>query len=666
MKAFIGDIEATVFNGKKKETRAWLICFTEYDTNYSYYFKSIDTAMDFMLKENEANFFLHNLKSYDSNFLLEWLESKGYEFIYEKTAPKDDKRFVVGGNEKNFQGHFTIYTKNHALNNGFAIQNVFDTTKYLKETVADIGKSLGLPKGKTPLIKHSNKPIKVTQEHEQYITRDNKIVKEAMKRYGFMEAYENRIYSIGNFALQQALAGHENFNLDRIDEFEAVKRPKGWKKRYATKRFKKYQHPTVKANAPKGYEFGTKRGKANYIQIEKYIEQVGKEIEQVGEGPEKKRLERDLEQLERYKIAQGNFMLRLEQNEKGRLSFKGGLIYAEPKKRNKWINRLGITLDSNSIHPYQIATQKLPNDFIDRVKNVDEFNKYYGNGDYLYLADITRVKAKVKKGRMPVVKLREEEELQQSKGYEGILSDMILSEIDYKTVLAQPDFEYLLENYDIEQLDYSLMVMDVNYDLMARLKKHIEFWFNKKKQAKEESDWFAYSEAKAMMNNVYGFLGVNKDEKASMAKSFVCVASFISAYSRVLTANTINKIGMIDFCYSAVDSIHMILPDSCKTDSGAYDKAKTHAYFKGLGIKIDDFELGAWKIEGLWNKAKYISANCYGENDVEHGWETTISGYKEQVAMKDFKVGYKGTHNIATKVKGGTLLLPTEYRILGL
>lgn len=666
MKAFIGDIEATVFNGNKKETKAWLICFTEYDSNYSHYFKSIGEAMDFMIKQNEANFFLHNLKNYDSNFFLEWLGNKGYEFIYEKTAPKYDSKFVVGGNEENFQGHFTIYTKNYAMKDSFSIQNVFDTTKFLKESVADIGSSLGLPKGKTPLKKHSDKPIRVTEEDEEYIKRDNKIIKEAMKRYGFMEAYENRIYSIGNFALQQALIGHENFNLERIDEFEAVKRPKGWRRKYTKKRFKKYQHPTVKANAPKGYEFKTKRGEANYKQIEKYIKQVKKQIDNTIDEPEKKKLERDLVQLEKYKKAQGNFMLRLEQNEKGRLSFKGGLIYAEPKKRNKWINKLGITLDANSIHPYQIVNQKLPDEFIDRVKDVEEFEKYYGNGDYVYLADITRVKAKVKKGRMPIIKLREEEELQQTRGYENFLSDLILSEIDYKTVLAQPDFEYLLENYDIEKLDYNLIVMTVNYELMVKLKKHIDFWFEKKKQAKLENDWFTYSEAKAMMNNVYGFLGVNKDQKASMAKSFVCVASFISSYSRVMTANVVNIIGMNNFCYSAVDSIHMILPDDCKTESGTYDKAKTHAYFKNLGIKIDDFELGAWKIEGIWDKAKYISANCYGENDLKLGWETTISGYKEQVAMKDFRVGYKGTHNIATKVKGGTLLLPTEYRILGL
>lgn len=665
MKAFIGDIESTIYNGKQKETKAWLICFTEYDSNISYYFKTMNEAVDFMVKENEANFFFHNLKSFDSNFVLEVLEKRGYEFILEKTAPKDNSKFVVGGDRDNYQSHFTIYTKNYALKDGVSIQNVCDTMKYLKESVEDIGKSLGLPKGKTPLKRHSNKTIKVTQEDEQYITRDVKIIKEAMKRYGFMEAYENRIYSIGNFALQQALVGHDNFKLERIDEFEAVKRPKRWRRSYSTKRFKKFQHQTRKANPPKGYEFTTKKGKKNYKEIEKYIKQVNKKLANTVEAPEKKKLERDLVQLEKYKEAQGDAMLRLEQNEKGRLSYKGGLIYAEPKKRNKWIEKVGITLDANSIHPFQMLTQKLPDEFIDRVKDIDEFNQYYGNGDYLYLADIERVKATVKKGRMPIIKLREEEELKQHKGYDGLLSDLILSKIDFNTVLTQPDFEYLLENYDIEKLDYSLIVLSVDYDLMTKLRNHIEYWYAKKKEAKEANDWFTYSEAKAMMTNVYGFLGVNKDQKAGMAKSFVCVASFISSYSRVMTANTVNKIGLEYFCYSAVDSIHMILPDDCKTNDN-YDKKKTRAYFANLGIKIDEFEIGAWKIEGIWDKAKYITANCYGEKDIKLGWETTVSGYKEQVAMKDFKVGYKGKHNIATKVKGGTLLLPTEYRILGL
>lgn len=661
MRAFIGDIEATVFNGKDLETEAWLICLAEYDTNYNHYFKSIGKAMAFIVNQNETNFFFHNLKGYDSNFMLEWLEKKGYSFVKIGETPKNSEKFVVGKDH-----NFTIYTQTPT---GYSIQNFFDTKKYLKESVESIGESLGLPKGKTPLIKHKHKgkqKIKVTAKHEEYIKRDTKIVKEAMKRYHFMEAYENRIYSIGNFALQQALVGVENFELKRIDEFEPVNKPNGWKQTYRVKRFKKFVEPTVYAKKPKRFEFKYKRGVNHYKEIIKAEKELKVEIN-ASEGSKKKKLEGELEQLERYRQMQGNFIVRLEQNEKGRQSFKGGFIYPNPTKRNKWIEQMGLTLDDNSIHPYQLATQKLPGEYVDKVPDLATFNKKYGTGDYLYLADIRRVKAEVKKGKVPVIKLREEEQKANLiNGYEGIFSDPIEQKIDYKTVLAQPDFEYLLENYDIKKLDYNLLVLKVNYDLMAKMKKHVDYWTQKKLEAKKAKDYFAYSEAKAMMNNVFGYLGVRKNKMASMARSYICVASFVSAYSRTMTARTVNKIGLEYFCYSAVDSIHMILPKECLNSNGEFDKKKTLSYFKRLNIEIDDYKLGAWKIESIWNKAKYIGANCYGEQDIRTGWSTTISGYKRQVAMKDFKIGYKGTHDLATKVKGGTLLLPTEYQILGL
>lgn len=660
MKAFIGDIEATVYNGKDLETEAWLICLSEYDSNYNHFFKSIGEAMTFVTRQHETNLFFHNLGGYDGNFITEWLEKKGYSFGGKGEKPTNPDKFVIGG-----KNNFTIYTQTPK---GLMIQNFFDTKKFLKESVESIGKSLGLPKGETPLIKQKRKgknKIKVTKDHNDYIKRDCKIIKEAMRRYGFMEAYENRIYSIGNFALQQALVGADSFKLNRIEEFEPVNKPLGWKQTYTEKRFKKYFEPSVYARSPQRFDFKYKRGVNHFKEIVSAIKELKSEIS-LSEGKEKKALEKELEQLNRYREMHGNYIIRLEQNEKGRQSFKGGFIYPNPQKRNKWINQVGMTLDANSLHPYQLATQKLPKDYIDRVPDLKTFNKKYGNGDFLYLADIRRVKAKVKKECVPVVKLREEEQRANIvSGYEGIFADPIESKIDYRTVLAQPDFEYLLENYNIDVLEYSLLVLTVDYELMAKMKKHVDYWTEKKWEAKKNQDYFAYSEAKAMMNNVFGYLGVRKNKTASMARSYICVASFVSAYSRTMTARAVNKIGIDNFCYSAVDSIHMILPKECLT-KGKFDKKKTLNHFKQLGIEIDDYKLGAWKIESIWDKAKYIGANCYGEQDIKTGWTTTISGYKRQVAMNDFKIGYKGVHELATKVKGGTLLLPTEFQILGL
>lgn len=671
MKAFIGDIESTTYNGKDLETEAWLLCLAEYDTEYKHYFVDIDQYMKFILKQ-EANFFFHNLSGFDSNFLLEWLVAHDYSFCKKGGQPKNVEKFVVGNNQSNF----TVWT---VTEQGLKVQNFFDTTKYLKQSVEEIGKSLGFPKGETPLHEHKSK-FKRTQKDYKYIARDCKIVKEGMRQYGFMEAYENRIYSISNYALQCALYEVEKLDLKRIEEFEPVNKPQGYKKRYQEKRFKRFRPEGIKTTAPKRCKFKYKTGINHLKEIVKEIKEVNKELAIAVTAPEKKTLEKELAQLEKYKKMHSRFILNREQNLYGRKSFKGGFIYANPDRKNKWINQIGVTLDNNSIHPYHLKTQKLPDEYVAKAKDIKEFNKKFGSDNYVYIAVIDRVKAKVKEGCLPIVKLREDEARPFKSNYDGIWGDSVEKEIDYKTALAQPDFEYLLDNYDIEVLDYWLMVMTIDIDLSRKMEKYVDLWSSKKITAKEENDLYTYTQSKAMMNSLIGFLGVNKNQmnattsgknevknegnSSDLAKSYICVASFINAYSRTKTARTANLIGLENFCYSAVDSIHMTLPKECLTN-GNYDKVKTNAYFKKLGIKIDDYELGAWKIEKVWDKAKFIGANCYGENSIDKGWSTTISGYKRQVPMEDFKVGYKGSHLMAQKVKGGTLLVPTEYRIYG-
>ena len=713
MKAYIGDIESTIYNGKDLETKAWLLCLSEYDTEYNHYFTNINDYMKFIIEHDETNFFFHNLAGFDSNFLIDWLVANDYSFIRKGGKPRNPEKFVVG----NSQTNFTVWTISQE--EGLKVQNFFDTKKYLKESVAEIGESLGLPKGETPLIRHPKKVmielfgkvpkkyklvcgvlngimplsksgkqynIKVVKEYTpqkndyEYITRDCKIIKEGMRKYGFMEAYENRIYSISNYALQCALNEVEKLDLKRIEEFEPVNKPKGFVRRYNERRFKKYRQPTVKTTAPKRFVFKTKTGITHYKEIKHFIKQVKRELSLVATNPEKKKLERELAQLDKYLEMHGNFILNREQNLYGRLSFKGGFIYCNPTYKDKWIKQLGITLDNNSIHPYHLRNMKLPDEYVAKAKNLKEFNRKYDSDRYVYIAVINRVKAKVKRGCLPTIKLREDEIKNTKSSYDGIWGASVESEIDYKTALTQPDFEYLLENYKIEKLDYWLMVMTVNDDFSSKMGKYIDYWSSKKIEAKEAGDLFLYQESKAMMNSFIGFLGVNKDTfesskkgknelknegtSSDLAKSYICISSFINAYSRTKTARTANKIGLKNFCYSAVDSIHMILPENCKSH-GKYDELKTIAYFKNLDIKIDDYELGAWKIEKVWDRAKFIGANCYGENSIQSGWGTTISGYKRQVPMKDFKIGYKGTHLMAEKVKGGTLLLPTTYTVLG-
>ena len=91
-------------------------------------------------------------------------------------------------------------------------------------------------------------------------------------------------------------------------------------------------------------------------------------------------------------------------------------------------------------------------------------------------------------------------------------------------------------------------------------------------------------------------------------------------------------------------------------------------------VDVDDYRLGAWKIESYANRGKFIRQKCYIEED-EEGIHATVAGLPKQLGKyinfdnfkegftikaddleKEHKLGYK-------KVKGGVLLVNTDFTI---
>lgn len=659
MKHYISDIESTVYDPKKKvhETEAWLLGLTDYDTCQNRLFYNINDYMEAVLGEDEINIHLHNLKGFDANFIHEYLEKHGYVYCNRGEKPSNYLKYVCMDGRSGMS--FTVYTHGEK---GLYIQNFFDSKKFLPDSVANIGESLGIPKGKTPLMKEGRK-VHVKPEHKAYIRQDCRIILEAYRRYGVIEAFENRIYSSGNLAIQRVMSGKIDLELTRIYEFEAINKPAGYKQTYREPRYRRFQQEAQGLPLPKKYKgvFPNKQGTAHYKAIRAEIERLKKEVKKTTDTVEKASMEFDIAQLEGYALRVAYKSFSNTKNTLGRASFKGGFIHINPKIRRKMIGKQGVTLDVNSIHPYHYSTMPLPKNYLGELDSIEEFRKRCAGRERTYIAMINRVKAKVKSDRVPIIRLREDEAL----AYENLKigEEVIPSEIDFATTLTQPDFEYLLDNYDIEVLDYQLAVFDYDTELMAKLKAYVDYWKNAKIEARKKGDKFGYAYAKHCMNDLFGYLGVIKQGSAT-TDSFVCVASFTSAYSRTYTANHINKIGFKYYCYSSVDSIHMIVPTSCLTN-GKVDEKKLTKWLTNRGFKIDNDEFGAWKIDDVWTRAKFIAPNCYGKFSVKDGWNTTISGFRGQIAEKDFSVGFETTHMIATRVKGGTMLMPHKFGILG-
>ena len=85
-------------------------------------------------------------------------------------------------------------------------------------------------------------------------------------------------------------------------------------------------------------------------------------------------------------------------------------------------------------------------------------------------------------------------------------------------------------------------------------------------------------------------------------------------------------------------------------------------------IEIDDYKLGAWKLESKFKKAKFIRQKCYIEQDYDGNLNVTVAGLPKKLGklinFDNFNIGFT-TENLESDdkkltykhVKGGVLLV---------
>ena len=143
--------------------------------------------------------------------------------------------------------------------------------------------------------------------------------------------------------------------------------------------------------------------------------------------------------------------------------------------------------------------------------------------------------------------------------------------------------------------------------------------------------------AKLFLNSLYGKFGMNpiKEEKIIDYQEntfstistdndgnkldyldkgvFIAMASFITSYAREVLLTSIEKV-YDRFLYCDTDSIHIT----------GYDIPN---------IVIHDKNLGAWKLEGKFTKAKYIGAKRYAEY-IDNKWDIKCCGLSRDIIEK--------------------------------
>lgn len=366
-------------------------------------------------------------------------------------------------------------------------------------------------------------------------------------------------------------------------------------------------------------------------------------------------------------------LLKFEIDQDIRQSYKGGFTYLNPIKKDKIIEN-GIVLDVNSLYPSVMKNAPMP--FGEPIYFTGEYKKDILHP--LYVQMITCV-FKLKKGKIPTIQI---------KGTLSFIPNEYLESSNDELVtlcLTNIDLKLFFENYDTWFLSFNGGWKFKQ--IRGLFDKYIDTWTNNKIQAKKDNNKSMYAISKLMLNSLYGKFskspkmrskypvleeGIVKYKMTELEivdSLYIPIGSFITAYAREKTIRTsqkirdytINKYGEDYYIYSDTDSIHM--------------KELPEEELKSF-LDIDDYKLGAWKLESKFKKGKFIRQKCYIEQDYDDIVHSTIAGLPKRlskyVTFENFTKGFsilKTDENYSEKklaykhVKGGVLLVDTDFTI---
>nr|DAT87861.1 MAG TPA: DNA polymerase B [Caudoviricetes sp.] len=356
-----------------------------------------------------------------------------------------------------------------------------------------------------------------------------------------------------------------------------------------------------------------------------------------------------------------------------RRSYKGGFTYLNEVYKEKETGS-GIVLDVNSLYPSVMKYEKLP--FGEPLYFDGEYKE-----DTLYSLYIQTFSCsfELKKGKIPSIQIKNNLSFLPNEYIKSSNGDIVT------LTLTNIDLKLFFENYDVYDLIYhsgwkfkGIKGLFTNY---------IDYWSERKITAKKEKNNVLYIISKLMLNSLYGKFGLNPNvqgkypylnedgivkykmyPKEIRDSIYIPVASFITSYARNKTIRTsqaikdytIKNYNKDYYIYSDTDSIHFLDIDENILKSF---------------VDIDDYKLGAWKIESKFIKGKYIRQKCYIELGYDDKLNVTVAGLPKKlgkyVTFENFNKGMQILANDTEKehkltfkhVKGGVILADTDFSI---
>ena len=347
-----------------------------------------------------------------------------------------------------------------------------------------------------------------------------------------------------------------------------------------------------------------------------------------------------------------------EYDEEIRKSYKGGFCYLNPKYKNKNVYS-GIVLDVNSLYPSVMRNKILP--FGDGVHYV---GRYRPHKAYTLYVQVLRCQFELKPDMIPTIATKSSrvflptEYLTDSKGEDVTLT------------LTSVDMELFFEHYNVFNIEW---IDGWKFKgTIGLFTPYIDKWTNVKIESKIAGNKAMYTLAKLMLNALYGKFALNPNvrskipfvtdgivhyalgEQEQREPLYIPVGTYITSWARDTTIRAAQAV-YNRFLYADTDSLHL-------SGSSVPD-----------GIEISDTELGKWKFEFKFKRARYLRAKAYMEYGREPGekkdyWKIVCAGMPARchpfVKWSNFHVGSAYPGQLKTKhVKGGIVLLDGEFTL---
>lgn len=333
-----------------------------------------------------------------------------------------------------------------------------------------------------------------------------------------------------------------------------------------------------------------------------------------------------------------------------RNAYHGGWTYVNPKYQGKDLGK-GYVLDVNSLYPSVMRNKEYP-----IGKPIYFEGQYEEDEEYPLYIQRFSCTFKIKPNHLPMIQLKGNymynptEYLTESED----VTEMTMCDVDLKLFLEQYDV------YDIRY--YNGYKFRKQADLFTQ---YIDSWY----KVKEVSQGAERTIAKLMLNNLYGKFATNPkvtDKEPVLENGvikykihetivkdsiYVPIGIWCTAYARDKTIRTAQLV-YDDFVYADTDSLHCLGNEIADV----------------LKPLVHETKLGYWKNESNFDRARFLKAKTYIEDNKETGLLVKCAGMpdaiKEKVTWDNFKVGFKSLGKlIPVNVEGGVILEDREFTI---